>query len=114
MNISTIDLMGQPVEDVIARIDEKVTCGKFQRSGMSKESILVAPASSADIDIWTDGTVDEDWRWVDIHTESRHLNLDDLDWEYGVVYTLKSVLGRRGLRAWRVGRDCGHVTKREK
>ena len=107
MNISTIDIMGKPVPDLMWLIDERLQCKS--KSGLSREVILVAPASSADIDIWTEGTVDEDWRWINIHTESRHLNLDDLDWEDGVMYTLKRVLGRRGLNAWRVSRDCGHI-----
>jgi phosphatidylinositol glycan class Z len=40
----------------------------------------------------------------------QHLNLDDLDFgDDGFWNTIKRVIGRRGLGAWRVTRNCAGV-----
>ncbi|XXH04427.1 hypothetical protein Hte_010841 [Hypoxylon texense] len=73
---------------------------------------LIAPLSTT----WLDGYVDnkglDGLRFREVWRYSRHLNLDDLDWaEDGFWPTVKRVIGRRGLAAWRVTKSCGRSTR---
>lgn len=67
---------------------------------------LIAPLSAIFLDTHitnkTSGLYfQEAWRY------RNHLNLDDLDFgDDGVWNTLRRVIGRRGLAAWRVTKDC--------
>lgn len=67
---------------------------------------LVAPLSATFLDTHVANTssnlhFQEVWRY------KQHLNLDDLDFgDDGFWPTLKRVIGRRGLGAWRVTKDC--------
>lgn len=67
---------------------------------------LIAPLSATFLDIYVSESeaglyFQEVWRY------RQHLNLDDLDFgDDGVWPTLKRVIGRRGLAAWRVTKDC--------
>ncbi|MCJ1472805.1 alpha 1,2 mannosyltransferase [Lambiella insularis] len=103
--LQTIDLMGMPAAKFLATIESKsVSC--TGRSTAPKEIIVVAPRSSTELDPYRAGE-EKEWRWEELWTEWRHLNLDDMEWaEEGVSGTLRRVVGRRGLTAWRVGRIC--------
>ena len=100
----TIDLMGVPVGDLLVAVTDRAgSCNRLRRS----EVVVVAPRSSTELDNWTKEKTEE-WVWTELWTEWRHLNLDDLDWaEDGVIGTLRRVVGRRGLTAWKVARRCG-------
>ncbi len=68
---------------------------------------LVAPLSATWLDPYLPNKGLEGLRFREVWRDSKHLNLDDLDWaEDGVWNTLKRVVGRRGLAAWRVTKSC--------
>ncbi|MCJ1406309.1 alpha 1,2 mannosyltransferase [Ptychographa xylographoides] len=100
--IRTIDLMGIPFAQFIAKMEERTgSC-----DGETRDIIVVAPRSSTELDGFRDGKPEE-WRWEEVWTEWRQLNLDDMDWaEDGVLGTVGRVVGRRGLGAWKVERIC--------
>ena len=108
-NITTTDLMGMPFADMRSRVDARVgRCGE-QGTGLG----LVAPASSMELNVWTQGEREFEGRggeglvFEEVWKYGRHLNLDDLDFgEEGVRGTLERVVGRRGLVVWRVKRAC--------
>ena len=112
--LHTVDLMGGPVEKLLAAVDAQVArCGEERdNQRVARAVVVVAPRSSVELDRWTGGggggeAVDAQWVWEEIWSVRRHLNLDDLEWgEEGVWGTLKRVVGRRGLSAWRVERRC--------
>ena len=98
--------MGMPITEAIATLSDKLgACGDAEDA--RKDVIFVAPRSRIDLDEWTHARRETDWQWSEEHTVWRHLNLDDLDLgQEGVMGTLKRVVGRRGLTAWRVKRTC--------
>lgn len=108
--LRTTDLMGMGVEEMRARVVDRIGECTDKDDGSATKSVgLVAPWSSTELDAWMqsdnekvgDLRVEEVWRY------GRHLNLDDLDFGgEGVWRTLKRVVGRRGLVVWRVGRIC--------
>lgn len=100
--IDTVDLMGVPPTEVVARVDSNVPqCHQlFGRKGL--ETFLVAPLSAPSIDWLANGLGAEK-----IWTYRRHINLDDLDiGEDGILGTLSRVVGRRGISVWKMGRAC--------
>ncbi|KAI0103085.1 glycosyltransferase family 22 protein [Hypoxylon sp. NC0597] len=69
---------------------------------------LIAPLSSTWLDPYLGNKGLDGLRFREVWRYNKHLNLDDLDWaEDGVWPTLKRVVGRRGLAAWRVTKSCG-------
>lgn len=68
---------------------------------------MIAPLSASFLDPYIADpnlgpTFQEVWRYT------QHLNLDDMDFaEDGFFKTIKRVIGRRGLAAWRVTKICG-------
>jgi GPI mannosyltransferase 4 len=59
-----------------------------------------------------DETEEPGLRFKEVWRYSRHLNLDDLDvGDDGFWATIKRVVGRRGLVAWRVTKDCADRNK---
>lgn len=104
--LQTTDLMGMPITEMIATLSDKLgTC--TDPEDQRRDVIVVAPRSRIDLDEWTRWGKEVDWQWSEEHTVWRHLNLDDLDVsEEGVMGSLRRVVGRRGLTAWRVGRRC--------
>ena len=101
--LQTIDLMGKPIEQLMAIVEQKSgSCARGRR----REVIVVAPRSRTDLDKWTAGS-QRGFDWSELWTEWRHLNLDDLDWgESGILGTIRMVVRRRGLTAWRVRKEC--------
>ncbi len=73
----------------------------------SNGTYLIAPRSAVWLDPYLDNKGLDGLRFREVWSYSRHLNLDDLDWaEDGLWNTLKRVVGRRGLVAWRVTKSC--------
>ncbi|KAI1167483.1 GPI mannosyltransferase 4 [Nemania serpens] len=69
---------------------------------------LIAPLSATWLDPYLENKGLDGLRFREVWRYRKHLNLDDLDWaEDGVWHTLKRVIGRRGLVAWRVTKSCG-------
>lgn len=105
-DVVTVDLMGLPGNEMIARLKNDAACAGSSENG----TIVVAPASAAFLDPYTvprfagekpELAFTELWRY------SRHIGLDDLDFgDDGVGPTLQRVVGRRGLVAWEIRRSC--------
>lgn len=73
---------------------------------------LVAPNSALFLDRYTaprpETAFGSDLRFEHVWTYRRHINLDDVDFAAeGLLGSVKRVVGRRGLRVWRVRRACG-------
>ncbi|MCJ1322987.1 alpha 1,2 mannosyltransferase [Xylographa vitiligo] len=113
--LQTVDLMGTPFPQLLSAIANHTgTCGGTltTKGGVAaaasslQDILVVAPRSSRELDPYREGEV-AGWRWQEVWTAWRHLNLDDMDWgEDGVAGTMGRVVGRSGLTAWRVGREC--------
>ena len=103
--LETVDLMGVAVEEVMRVLERSVGgCGKGQEG---KGVVLVAPRSSVELDRWTGADGAGDWVFEELWFYRRHLNLDDLDFGGdGVRATVKRVVGRRGLMAWKIKSNC--------
>lgn len=110
-HVATTDLMGMPGEEMLVRLKAEAACvGGGAAGGNENRTVLVAPASATFLDPHTvprfagekpELAFTELWRY------SRHVGLDDLDFEEdGVWPTLERVVGRRGLVVWEVGRAC--------
>ena len=106
--VETVDLMGVEVGEVMRVVGRSVGgCGGEER-GKGKGVVLVAPRSSVELDQWTGADVGSgEWVFEELWSYRRHLNLDDLDFGGdGVWATVKRVVGRRGLMAWTIRRNC--------
>ena len=101
--VPTVDLMGMKAEKMKERVVNVM--GDCQ-ARKSKSVGLVAPRSSLELDVWRKDAGEElDFERLWLHT--RHLNLDDLDFEGdGVWGTLERAVGRRGLVIWKIRRNC--------
>lgn len=102
------DLMGTPVNELMAALDDVADCGEEQEVAEGDgtlgkgEAYLVVPVSAVKLDPLVDNP-SLSWRLEEMHTFKKHLNMDDLDIpEEGVIGTWRRVVGRRGLRIWRV------------
>ncbi|KAH8596972.1 Alg9-like mannosyltransferase family-domain-containing protein [Bisporella sp. PMI_857] len=105
--LTTHDAMGKPGVAMLKELGVMATCHiTSENITEAKEgTYLVAPVSATFLDDYISGErglkFEEVWRY------SRHLNLDDLDFgDDGVWPTLRRVIGRRGLAAWRVTKEC--------
>lgn len=96
------DLMGMGMAQMMERVDAVV--GKCGGEAVG----LVAPTSSTDLDVWTrGGQGDQDLVFEEMWAYRQHIGLDDVDiGGDGVWGTLKRVVGRRGLKVWKVRRRC--------
>ncbi|KAL9055961.1 MAG: hypothetical protein Q9162_003257 [Coniocarpon cinnabarinum] len=98
--LSTIDLMGLPQDQLQTRVCDKAIEGP---------RMLVAPRSAAYLDQFLpasahlEGSSDRMLLEQELWSIRTHLNLDDLDFgDDGIWPTFKRVLGRRGLVIWNV------------
>ena len=108
-NITTTDLMGMPFKGMMDKIH--ASTGGCEEQGPVLG--LVAPASSMELDSWTNGKselrngMEVSLKFTELWRYRRHLNLDDLDIaNEGVSGTLQRVVGRRGLVIWKVSKRC--------
>jgi phosphatidylinositol glycan class Z len=101
----TRDLMGMPGDDVLKELKRRVGCHA------ESTTLLLAPLSATFLDEYivtnttptgvSDIALEEVWRY------RNHVNLDDMDFgDDGVLATLKRMVGRRGIGAWKVTRKC--------
>lgn len=97
--------MGMRGDKLLEELKAKVDCDA------TSTTLLLAPLSATFLDAYTtaNSTVAEDsnialeevWRY------RNHLNLDDMDFgDDGVWPTLKRMVGRRGIGAWKVTKKC--------
>ncbi|KAH6694158.1 Alg9-like mannosyltransferase [Plectosphaerella plurivora] len=111
--LTTRDVMGLKGELLLEQITELATCD-VPADRRNKEYLkektgtyLIAPASATWLDKYLPNKGLDGLRFREVWRHTQHLNLDDLDWgEDGVWNTLKRVIGRRGLVAWRVTKSC--------
>lgn len=108
--LRTHDVMGMPGPALINELHSLATChlpspNQTLYFEEKEGTYLVAPLSAAFLDPYLkDGGA---LRFHEVWSHQQHLNLDDLDFaEDGVWATLIRVVGRKGLGAWRVTRDC--------
>jgi GPI mannosyltransferase 4 len=109
--LSSHDIMGMKGDLMIRELERLATChGKAENQN---GTYLIAPMSATFLDKYVSGSGRSDppeatrLRFDQVWQYRRHLNLDDLDFgDDGVWPSLKRVIGRRGLAAWRVTKDC--------
>lgn len=111
--LDTHDVMGIPGEELMQRLTALATCDipadRRTREYLKEKNgtYLVAPLSATYLDPYLPNKGLEGLRFREVWRYDKHFNLDDLDWgEDGVWNTLKRVIGRRGLAAWRVTKSC--------
>lgn len=111
--LDTHDVMSLPGDELLEQLTALATCdtpADRRNHEYLKEkngTYLVAPLSATWLDPFLPNKGLEGLRFREVWRYRQHLNLDDLDWgEDGVWNTLKRVIGRRGLVAWRVTKSC--------
>lgn len=111
--LQTRDVKGIPGEELYRELDKIATCdtpADRRNKEYLKEkngTYLLAPTSASWLDPYLKNKGLDGLRFREVWRHGHHLNLDDLDFaEDGVWNTLKRVIGRRGLAAWRVTKSC--------
>ncbi|KAI1848773.1 hypothetical protein JX265_013773 [Neoarthrinium moseri] len=105
-----MDMEGAALLQELGRLATCDTPADRRNNEYLKESngtYLVAPLSATWLDPYLDNKGLEGLRFREVWRHRQHFNLDDLNWaEDGFWATLKRVIGRRGLAAWRVTKSC--------
>jgi GPI mannosyltransferase 4 len=109
--LKTHDIMGMKGPLMLREVTALATCHRSSSNDtahLEKEgTYLIAPLSATFLDTYLENT-GSGLRFREVWRYRQHLNLDDLDFgDDGFWPTLKRVIGRRGLGAWRVTKDCG-------
>lgn len=106
--LTTHDTMGMKGELLMKELVALATCDSGVNYGdQSTGTYLIAPRSATFLDQYMTGNKSGEINFKEAWTYARHLNLDDLDFgDDGVLSTLQRVIGRRGLSAWRVTKEC--------
>ncbi|KAN0103241.1 glycosyltransferase family 22 protein [Hyaloscypha variabilis] len=109
--LKTHDIMGMKEPSMLRELSALATCHNPSTNTTAyldeKEgTYLIAPYSATFLDKHV--TAEEPGlRFQEVWKYKQHLNLDDLDFgDDGFWATIKRVIGRRGLVAWRVTKDC--------
>ncbi|KAI0506790.1 GPI mannosyltransferase 4 [Xylaria bambusicola] len=112
--LHTEDVAGMAGSTLLEELERIATCdtpADRRNHEYLKEkngTYLIAPLSTTWLDPYLENKGLDGLRFREVWRYRKHLNLDDLDWaEDGVWNTLKRVIGRRGLVAWRVTKSCG-------
>jgi phosphatidylinositol glycan class Z len=110
-NIKQQDLMGFPESEITSTLFNKAKCEVDILKRGQKRTLLVAPWSATFLDRYIEGKAKKGQvatiRLRELWRTSRHVGLDDLDFEKdGVWGTVKRVLGRRGMVVWEVVKKC--------
>ncbi|OTA94495.1 glycosyltransferase family 22 protein [Hypoxylon sp. CO27-5] len=112
--LQTRDVAGMEGDKLLEELWQIATCDtpadrrSFEYLKEPNGTYLIAPLSSTWLDPYLENKGLDGLRFREVWRYNNHLNLDDLDWaEDGVWATLKRVVGRRGLAAWRVTKSCG-------
>lgn len=109
--LKTHDIMGMKGPSMLREIGALATCHKSFKNETAyleeKEgTYLIAPTSATFLDEHLSNEV-SGLHFQEVWSYRKHLNLDDLDFgDDGFWNTLNRVVGRRGLAAWRVTKDC--------
>lgn len=111
--LQTRDVMGMKGEPLLELLTELATCDtpadrrNLEYLKEKNGTYLLAPASATWLDPYLPNKGLDGLRFREVWRYSKHLNLDDLDFaDDGVWNTLKRVIGRRGLVAWRITKSC--------
>ncbi|KAI8634630.1 GPI mannosyltransferase 4 [Xylariaceae sp. FL1651] len=111
--LHTEDVAGMAGDTLLKELAQIATCdtpADRRSQEYLKETngtYLIAPLSTTWLDPYLENKGLDGLRFREVWRYNNHLNLDDLDWaEDGVWPTLKRVIGRRGLAAWRVTKSC--------
>ncbi|KAI0879518.1 GPI mannosyltransferase 4 [Hypoxylon argillaceum] len=114
--LRTEDVAGMAGETLLEELGRIATCDtpadRRNREYLKEKTgtYLIAPFSTTWLDPYLENKGLDGLRFREVWRYNKHLNLDDLDWaEDGVWPTLKRVIGRRGLVAWRVTKSCGRT-----
>jgi phosphatidylinositol glycan class Z len=108
--MKTHDVMGMPGPSMIKELIALATChlpspNQALYYEEKEGTYLIAPLSATFLDSYLEN--DQELKFHEVWRYQQHLNLDDLDFgDDGVWPTLSRVIGRRGLAAWRVTRNC--------
>ena len=112
--LRTQDMPGLAGASLLTQLSDLATCdapADRRSNEYLKErngTYLIAPRSATWLDPYLQNKGLEGLRFREVWSYSAHLNLDDLDWGGdGVWETLRRVVGRRGIVAWRVTKSCG-------
>ncbi|KAI0481011.1 GPI mannosyltransferase 4 [Xylariaceae sp. FL0804] len=112
--LHTKDVAGMPGDTLLEELAAIATCDtpadRRSREYLKETNgtYLIAPLSATWLDPYLENKGLDGLRFREVWRHRKHLNLDDLDWaEDGFWNTLKRVIGRRGLAAWRVTKSCG-------
>ncbi|KAI1344283.1 GPI mannosyltransferase 4 [Xylariaceae sp. FL0016] len=111
--LQTEDVPGMTGDTLFEELEKMATCDTpADRRSLEylKEpngTYLIAPLSTTWLDPYLENKGLDGLRFREVWRYRKHLNLDDLDWaEDGFWPTVKRVIGRRGLVAWRVTKSC--------
>jgi phosphatidylinositol glycan class Z len=111
--LKTRDIMGMKGPLMLQEVSALATCHKPSVNttaylGEKEGTYLIAPLSATFLDPHLSNQQETGLYFQEVWRYRKHLNLDDLDFEDdGFWNTLRRVIGRRGLGAWRVTKDCG-------
>ncbi|KAJ5043058.1 uncharacterized protein L3040_004445 [Drepanopeziza brunnea f. sp. 'multigermtubi'] len=110
--LTTHDMMGMKGPLMLRELAALATCHKTFDNATAyldeKEgTYLIAPLSATFLDNYISRKESSPLHFLEVWRYRKHLNLDDLDFgDDGFANTLSRVVGRRGLGAWRVTKDC--------
>jgi len=108
--LKTHDTMGMQGQNMIKELGQLATCYNTSENATAyleetQGTYLIAPLSATFLDTYLEKQ--QGLRFQEVWRYRRHLNLDDLDFDDdGFWDTLRRVIGRRGLAAWRVTKNC--------
>lgn len=102
------DAMGMKGELLMEKLKALATCDMGNKlEEQSTGTYLIAPSSATFLDQFMGNDEAGEVRFMEAWKYKRHINLDDLDfWDDGVWDTLQRVIGRRGLSAWMITKEC--------
>jgi phosphatidylinositol glycan class Z len=106
--LTTHDMMGMKGPLVLRELLAKAACqsNSANETAENEGTYLIAPLSATFLDNYT-SNVSPEVHFQEVWRYRKHLNLDDLEFgDDGVWPTLRRVIGRRGLAAWRVTKKC--------
>jgi phosphatidylinositol glycan class Z len=109
--LTTHDIMGMPGPNMLKELSALATCHLPSANQTlfyeeNEGTYLIAPTSATFLDKYLEK--EKGLKFHEVWRYRQHLNLDDLDFgDDGVWATLKRVIGRRGIAAWRVTKSCG-------
>lgn len=104
--------MGMPGPDMLKEVSALATCHLSAANQTlyyeEKEgTYLIAPTSAIFLDKYLSLEKEQGLKFHEVWRYRKHLNLDDLDFgDDGIWPTLKRVIGRSGIAAWRVTKPC--------